>query len=170
MKNIKKIVFLALLIALEVVLTRFLSITTPIVRIGFGFLPIALAGIFLGPVYGMLAGALSDLLGFFLFPQGTYFPGFTLTAALRGLIFGLVHTGRKVTFNRTFISSALTTIICDLFLNTIWLHLLYGNAYALMLVPRLIKAGLMIPISMFLILASWKATGSFLRSRLPRLI
>ena len=38
---------LAFLIALEIILTRFCSIQTPIVRIGFGFLPVAMMGIFI---------------------------------------------------------------------------------------------------------------------------
>ena len=39
------IVTVALLVALDVILTRFLSIQTQFLRIGFGFLPVAVAGI-----------------------------------------------------------------------------------------------------------------------------
>lgn len=166
MKNVKKLVFLALLVALEIVLTRFLSITTPIVRIGFGFLPVALAGIFFGPVYGVLAGTISDLMGFFLFPVGTYFPGFTFSAALRGFIFGMVHYPGRVDFKRTLISVIATNVIIDLFINSIWLHILYGNAYSAMVIPRLIRAGFMIPISTMLILGSWNAIKGFFGKKL----
>lgn len=166
MKNVKKIVFLALLIAIQIILERFLSISTPIVRIGFGFLPIALAGILFGPVYAVVVGAVSDVMGFFLFPSGTYFPGFTISGALRGLIFGIVHYQNRVTLNRTIISSFLSTLICDLFLNTIWIHILTGNAYAVFLSTRIIKAGFMIPISILLIMALWKATKGFFHSRI----
>ena len=40
--DVKKLIQISLLIAIEVILTRFCSIQTPIVRIGFGFLPIAI--------------------------------------------------------------------------------------------------------------------------------
>ena len=43
------LVIMAFLIALEIVLTRFCSINTPILRIGFGFLPVAMLGIMYGP-------------------------------------------------------------------------------------------------------------------------
>ena len=45
------IVTTALLIALDVILTRFLSIQTQFLRIGFGFLPVAVAGIAYGPFW-----------------------------------------------------------------------------------------------------------------------
>jgi ECF transporter S component (folate family) len=42
---------MAILIALQIILTRFLSILVfPWLRIGFGFLPIAAVGMLLGPV------------------------------------------------------------------------------------------------------------------------
>ena len=49
--NTKRLVVLAFLIALEIILTRFCSIQTPIVRIGFGFLPVAMMGILYGPIW-----------------------------------------------------------------------------------------------------------------------
>jgi ECF transporter S component (folate family) len=169
MKSIKKIVFLSMLIALEVVLTRFLSITTLIVRIGFGFLPVAIAGIYLGPVYGAAAGAISDLIGSFLFPSGVYFPGITFTSALRGYIFGLIHYRRPITIKRIAISSVITTVICDLVLNTLWLHILTGSAYSVMILPRLIKTAIMIPVSIFLITAFWKSTKGLFSSKLSEI-
>ena len=51
------IVTVALLIALDVILTRFLSIQTQSLRIGFGFLPVAVAGIAYGPFWGAVTGA-----------------------------------------------------------------------------------------------------------------
>ena len=165
MKNTKKIVFLALLIAMQIVLERFLAIHTPIVRVTLGFLPIAFAGIMLGPKYAMLVGALSDVIGFFLFPTGVYFPGFTISGALRGSIFGIVHYGHKVTLNRTIISAALSTIVCDLILNTIWIKIVTENPYSVIFAARLIKTGVMIPVSIILIILFWKAISPFLSTR-----
>ena len=70
----------AALIAIEIVLSRFCSIATPIVKIGFGFVPIAVCGMLYGPVWAGVAGGAADLLGAVLFPIGAYFPGFTLSA------------------------------------------------------------------------------------------
>ena len=41
----KMLVTLAMLLALEIVLSRMLSIRTPITTIGFGFVPLVMAGI-----------------------------------------------------------------------------------------------------------------------------
>ena len=92
MKNnsVKKLVEISLLIALEVILTRFCSINTATLRIGFGFLPIAIIAMMYGPLSAGVAYALGDLLGMMIFPNGSYFPGFTLTAFLTGVIYGLV--------------------------------------------------------------------------------
>lgn len=74
MGKTKVLVMMALFVAMEVILTRFLSIQTPTIRIGFGFVPIALSAILLGPWRGGLTAVLADLLGMLLFSKGMYFP------------------------------------------------------------------------------------------------
>ena len=86
--NTRNIVYLAVLIALEIVLNRFLSINTPVVKIGFSFVPIAIAGMLFGPIPAAIVAALADLLGAALFPTGTIFLGITLTAFLKGINWG----------------------------------------------------------------------------------
>ena len=93
--NTKRLVVLAFLIALEIILTRFCSIQTPIVRIGFGFLPVAMMGILYGPIWAGIGYAIGDLLGMLIFPSAAYFPGFTLTAFLTGMIFGFFLKGER---------------------------------------------------------------------------
>lgn len=103
--SVKTMVSLALFIALSVVLTRYLSISTPILRIGFGSIPVMLSGMFFGPLAGAITGALSDFIGYTLNPMGgSYFPGFTISAAIRGAMFGFVFMtmkgkSQKVNFN-----------------------------------------------------------------------
>ena len=80
---------LALLTALEIVLSRFLSINAWNTKIGFSFVPIVAAAILYGPAAAGIVGALGDFIGAILFPIGAYFPGFTLTAFLTGCVFGL---------------------------------------------------------------------------------
>ena len=95
--SLKKMIVAAFLIALSIVLTRMLSITTPFFRIGFGSVPIMIAGIVLGPQTGFLVGAVADLVGFVVSPTGSFMPGFTLTSALTGAIPGILW---KVTATR----------------------------------------------------------------------
>lgn len=140
--RLKKFVVIALMIALEFVLSRFLSISTQFVKIGFGFVPILFVAYLYGPVWAGLAWALSDFLGAMLFPIGPYFPGFTLTALLSGLIFGLFLFGRPQNFWRCFAAAFLVTMGLNLFLDTYWLIALYGEGYQIFIGWRLVKCAI----------------------------
>ncbi|TCW32068.1 ECF transporter S component (folate family) [Thermohydrogenium kirishiense] len=87
----RELVFLALLISLNIVLSRIASIKIAIggiesIRIGFGALPVILAGIMFGPTAGGIVGAVGDIIGYYINPLGPYMPHFTMTAALTGII------------------------------------------------------------------------------------
>lgn len=78
----RKITYMAVFIALSVVINtmRFGSVS-------FGGFPIIYSGLVLGPVNGLIVGAVSDVLGFIIRPSsGGYNVVFTLTSALTGLI------------------------------------------------------------------------------------
>lgn len=151
--DIRKLTTLALLIACEICLTRFLSIQTPIVRLGFGFLPVALMGILYGPAWAGLGAAVADLLGVFLFPTAAYFPGFTLTALLTGIVYGLAFYQKKMTIPRILAAVSIICIVLNLGLDTLWLYIITGNAYLALLAPRLVKCAIMIPVQVLLIYA-----------------
>jgi len=157
MKNItvKEMAVTAVLIAAEVVLTRFLSIQTPVVRIGFGFLPIVIIATLYGPVYAGIAGAMADFLGAILFPIGAYFPGFTLTAFLTGVVYGLFlykrKPGLKQSFLRVGTAALIVTVVLQLGLDTLWVSIITGSEYTAWLAVRAIRTAFMLPIQIILI-------------------
>ena len=153
--NTKRLVVLAFLIALEIILTRFCSIQTPIVRIGFGFLPVAMMGILYGPIWAGIGYAIGDLLGMLIFPSGAYFPGFTLTAFLTGMIFGFFLKGKEITWKTVLPASLLVILGCNLCLDTLWLSILMGQGYLTLLPARILKCVLMLPIHLILIPFVW---------------
>lgn len=163
MKTTRTLVFMALFIALQVILTRFLSIQTPILRIGFSFIPVALCSIILGPALGGITAGIADIVGMMIFPPSAYFPGFTLSALLSGAIYGLVLYKKPNTILRVAISVLLVTIIVDLGLNTWWLTMITGKAASVLIYPRLIKSAIMFPIQVSLISLIWKYTYSHIR-------
>jgi Predicted membrane protein len=144
--QVKRLVQVAVLIAVEVVLSRFLSISTPIVKIGFAFLPIALVAMLYGPLWAGATGALGDFIGAILFPIGAYFPGFTLTAFLSGFVFGVVlhHNEKKI--SRICAGVAVSQLLLHLGLNTVWLWMITGRGYLAILPTRVAQCALMIPI------------------------
>ena len=149
------ITVIAFLIALDVILTRFLSIQTQFIRIGFGFLPVAIAGIAYGPFRGGVCGGVGDILGMMIYPSGAYFPGFTLTAVLTGVVFGLVLYGKPLYTLKVLLASAVVCIFLNLFLDTLWLDIMYGSGYIALLPARIVKCLLNIPIYTLFIQLVW---------------
>ena len=131
----RNISMMGLLIALEIVLSRFLSISTPYTKIGFAFVPVAIAGILLGPLGAGIVGALADFLGAVLFPIGAYFPGFTLTAFLMGLCYG-VFLKENQKFWRVLAAVAVHQLVLSLLLNTLWLSIMNGAPYWPLMLSR----------------------------------
>lgn len=168
MKRTRVLVFVALLISMEVVLTRFLSIETPIVRIGFGFLPIAFSAIFFGPAIGGLTAMLADILGMMIFPKGAYFPGFTFSALVGGVIYGLFLYNKPKSLIRVGAAVLLITIFVDLGMNTLWLIMITGKTGAAILVPRLLKCAIMFPVQAGTIYMAWNYVGNIIEQHFLR--
>ena len=130
---------LAMLIAIEVILSRFLSINAWNIKIGFGFVPVVIAAILYGPLAGGIVGALSDFIGALLFPIGTYFPGFTLSSFLMGVVFGL-FLYKKQSWLQGLAAVGINQFILGLFLNTFWISVLYGSPYVPLLATRVFQS------------------------------
>lgn len=122
----EKLTMLALLTALQVVLGNLVQIPFVGKQFNFGFLTVAAAAAMMGVPGGLIVGALGDLIGAHLFPAGAYFPGFTLTSALVGVLYALPLYKQKPSFVRVIIAIALATVL-NLFLNSYWLSLLYTS-------------------------------------------
>ena len=75
----RNMVIMAALIALQIILARYLSIqASETLRISFETVPLALAGMWLGPVGGMLVALISDILGTIISGYGVWFPPIAL--------------------------------------------------------------------------------------------
>jgi riboflavin transporter len=157
-KNTYNIVVSGLLIAISIVLTRIFSANlliadVPASRLSIGFLPIIISGMISGPIWGFAVGGLADLLGFLVFPSGTYFPLITLTSALAGLLPALImlFLGKLRDWLKALICVSSVQIICSMLLQTYWLTLLYGKAFGILFFPRAIVALVTIPIYYLLV-------------------
>lgn len=156
--NLNKIIVIGLLIAVEIILTRLLSINfIPSIRIGFGFLPVALTAIMFGPYWAAASYALGDVIGIHLFPVATAPPfyGFTITAFLTGLIFGFSFHKKLITYKRVFITALIVCIPLNLGLDTYWLSLLMNKGFLVLLPVRIIKVGIHIILQTLLIPTVW---------------
>ena len=148
----RRLATVAVLIAIEVVLSRFCSIQTPIVKIGFGFIPMAVVAILYGPLWAGVAYGVSDFLGATLFPIGPYFPGFTLTSMLTGVLFGLLLHKKQEGVWPAVVAATLNNLVLGLLLNSYWLSILWGNAFIALLPTRIVQCAVMIPLQAVAIL------------------
>ncbi|MEG2289484.1 MAG: folate family ECF transporter S component [Clostridium sp.] len=157
--TVKKIVYMAVFIAITAVLSRFFSIQLEIIKITFSFIPIALAAMIFGPAYGGLVAGIEDLLGATLFPRGPFFPGFTMSAIVVGVIYGIVLYKKPKTTIRFIVASTLIAILVHIGLNTVWLTILYDKGFIALASTRVVKALIMIPIEVIMLKLSWKYIG-----------
>lgn len=148
--TVKNIAVMGLMIALQIVLSRFLSIQTWNLKISFGFLPIVITAVLLGPLEAGMVGAFADFLGTIMFPVGPYFPGLTLTALLTGIVWG-VFLYKRVTLPRIIFSAAINNFVMSMLLNGYWISILYGSPYAGILQTRAPQACLMFMVEIVVI-------------------
>ena len=156
----------ALLAAISIVLTRVFSLMVPLgglpaLRVGFGSIPVMLSGMLFGPAIGGVTGVISDLLGYMMNPQGGFFPGFTLSAALFGIIPGLLFKILKIhkqRFNYNYVNAV---IVIGFALGMIWVmfnsgvvglregHLILNDASSIYLFVSVIVVALLFGIMPF---------------------
>lgn len=159
MSETKKIILSGLLLSILIIFSRFISIKTQILVISFSFIPIIISAILLGPKYSFLIAGLGDFLGAIFFPFGQYFIGFTITASLSGLIYGLFlynkkenefYSGKKLLL-RLILSSIVVLIFINIFIKSYMIHLLYGKAFIAVFSTRIIAELIMLPIQIIII-------------------
>ena len=106
---------LAILLAIRFALDYLPEIDLGVTKMGFGFVGAALTGAIAGPIPAMILGAAHDILKFALGgAKGVYFPGYTLTAIVGGLIYGLGLHRQTKTPLRIFLTVLAVTLICNL--------------------------------------------------------
>lgn len=146
----------SMLTALAVVLGFYAIQLTPTIKISFAFLANELTALLFGPVMGGMMGGVADLLKFIVKPTGAFFPGFTLNAILVGIIYGMLLYKKPVRLSRIIVAKAITAIVVDLFITSLWLNMMYGTPYIAILTTRLTKELIMFPIEVTLFYSSAK--------------
>ena len=139
MSRTHQLVVMAMLVAIQVILSRVLSINLWNLKIGFAFVPIAIAGILLGPVGAGLTGTVAALIGATLLPSGTFFPGFTLTAFITAFGNGF-FLQKKQDMPHILAAVLFSEIVGTLLLNTKWLSILYGTPFMPIFITRVGQA------------------------------
>lgn len=146
----KNIVTIGILVAIEIVLNRFLSISAWNIKVGFQFVPVVAGALLYGPVGGALVGGLGDLIGALLFPIGAYFPGFTITAAAMGAVHGLFLQKNQSSL-RIVLAVLINQLFWGLIVNSFWISVLYGSPYKALLSTRILQCAVLAPVQIVVI-------------------
>ena len=127
LKSVQTLAITAMIIAVGIVLGFFTIPITESQRVGFSSLANELIALMFGPIVGSISAGIGDVVKHFMKPMGPFFPGFTISALVAGLIYGGILYKRQITLKRVFSANLSVTIVVNMFLNNIWLSMLYGS-------------------------------------------
>ena len=159
-KDTKMIVLAALILALRIAVK---PLSIPIagdLKEGIGFIVNAFGSMIYGPVLALLSGALSDTLGYLLFPSGVYFPAYMITDMAGSFVFALFLYRAEITVTRLLLCRF---SIC-LFVNValaypihVWYYsAVMGRPYAIALI-RVVKNIALFPIETVILAIVFRA-------------
>lgn len=145
LKNTKYLALMAAFIAMKIVVGLIRIPVGPNLRISITFILVALEASIIGPAAGIVSGALTDTLSFIIFPDGAYFPGYTLTAMCGELIYALFLYQRKITVLRLGLAKFLNNYLVNVMMGSLWSAMLYDRAFVYYAASSLIKNTVMLP-------------------------
>lgn len=148
--SVKVLVFMSLIVAMNLVLTRIIAVDIGPYRISVGSVCTVLAGLWFGPVAGGCCGLAADILGCFMKGYAIN-PLITLAAVLWGVIPALlkpfyINHGTSGKTVGIVISIIISNIICSFILTTFGLVWIQGYNFAAILPGRLAQLVFNIPL------------------------
>ena len=129
LKSIHYIALMAAFIAMKIIVGNIYIPVAQNLRIGINFVLVAVEASILGPVAGMVSAAVTDLLGFALFPSGPFFAGYTLTAVCGSFIYAMLFYRKRITVLRITIAKVLNNYLVNVLLGSLWSAILYDKAF-----------------------------------------
>lgn len=133
------------------ILKRLLIIKVCRVTYSFAFVPVVLSAIMLGIKSTVLIEFLGDILGWLLFPRGSFFIGYTLSAVIVGYVHGsFLHQKDRIVADKKFLCKLIISVLCvvifiSLGLNTLWSFYTMGEAYKAKFPIRVIRQITLVP-------------------------
>lgn len=142
-KRVVSLIILALMIGLNIVLSRFVSIKAMNFKISFTFLTIVLSAYFYG-YYGAIMVALwGDVLGALLFPIGPFNPLLTLTSVLCAIVYAYFFYKKDLSNKNILCACLINRFIISLFINTTIIAMMYNLSFKATFITRLYSSGVM---------------------------
>ena len=157
LKDLRKLLFAALMIAACLVLNRFKIPLGENLSLSITYLARALCALVCGPVVAVIFAFAEDTVSFFISGGGyAYFPGYALTTALGCLIYSLFFYRARITWSRIIVAKLLTNIQ-NVFLGSLWSAILYSKGYLYYLGSSAVKNTLYLPLQILLLFLLFRA-------------
>ena len=146
LKKLKTLVITALLIAIGIILGQFSIQLTETTKIGISFIATQMTANLFGPVVGGIMGGVADILKFIIKPTGPFLVGYTISAILGPMIYGVMLYKKPITLWRILLSKTVVAIFVNLLLGTYWSYLYFGAAFLASLPAKLIQQVIQVPV------------------------
>ena len=146
LKRFKTLVITALLIAIGIILGQFSIQVTDTTKIGISFIATQMTANLFGPVVGGIMGGVADILKFIIKPTGPFLIGYTISAILGPMIYGVMLYKKPIAFWRILLSKAVVAIFINLLLGTFWSYHYFGAAFWVAIPAKLIQQVIQVPV------------------------
>jgi len=151
LKNLRMLTLAAIVVALRIVLG---GVRIPLgdnLNIFFGYLINSLGSAIYGPVVALLSGFATDILGYFVRPDGPFFPGYVLSTMLGSFFYALFFYRARITLPRIIGAKLTVNLLVNVGLGALWSAIQFSKGYYYYLVKSLTKNIGMLPIEVFLL-------------------
>ena len=154
LRDLRVLTTCAVMAALAVALEFVASIQIgDYLKIGFSALPNQLVDWLFGGVTGALFGGVMDIVKFIIKPTGAFFPGYTLSAIAAGFIYGVSYYKKTPSLWRILATKAVVTLVVNAGMNTLWISMMTGKAFTVLLASRFVKEIVDLPVQAVLFFA-----------------
>ena len=158
LKNTKSLVFASFIIVLRIVVKAFKIPLAAGLSLTFDCYVNSLGSLIYGPIVGLCVGAVSDTLGYLIFPSGVYFFPFIFVEMLSSFIFGLFFWKKQISVLRVLAAKFTVNLVCNIILTSLfmkWEYVLYMDpkaaTYNIVNLVRIVKNLIMFPVESVLI-------------------
>ncbi len=169
LRHTRTLTTVGILLAIQMVLASYGTIEVgDSLKISLSHLALAPTAMLFGPAAAGIQGALSDILAFLIKPTGPYFPGFTISKALSGIIYGCLFYKTSCKLKHVLTARAIVTVFINILFNSFLLSLLYGPGKWAMLPVRIVKNCIQYPIDCMLLYAVCRTVERVPQSSIAR--
>ncbi len=145
--RVRTVTTLGLFGAIAVVLGAFTLVLGDYIKIGFSTIANQFVYYLYGPAIGGLFGGVLDILKYFVKPTGAFFPGWTVSAAVAGVLYGCILYRRPLSLMRVLAAELTVSVVCNMLLGTLWLTIMYEKGFLALLPMRILKNLIMWPVN-----------------------